>query len=128
MTKRHVRYSSMSPRYVNDLNINDAIHSFGAVDTDDEEEDGNNGFFSAKQIHEHTKSSLTIDSKSKVLKFNVNVDNATGDNDEDVKEHKSDDMKDKSELEDAFIPPPDFDRLTMKTLDQIKSEKQRKRE
>jgi len=83
LTKRHARYSSMSPRYavwsfnqghkgykpkLSDLNVNDAIHSFGAVDTEDEDEEEvahtkehHQNFFSQRHNHQHTASSLTID-------------------------------------------------------------------
>ena len=71
----------MSPRYgiwsfnqghqgykpkLSDLNVNDAIHSFGAVDTDDEDEEEeqktkkhHTNFFSQRRNHQHTASSLS---------------------------------------------------------------------
>lgn len=83
LTKRHARYSSMSPRFaawsfnaghkgyqpkLSDLDVNDAIHSFGAVDTDDDEDEEeqetkrhHQKFFSQRHNHQHTHSTLTID-------------------------------------------------------------------
>merc|ERR1712228_916956 len=141
MTKRHSRYSSMSPRYilntkamkstfnklsVADFDVNAAIHSFGAVDDgDDDEEYYENSikrpvFFSNNaQFHKQTQSSLQIDAKRYSIKQKTTKQVPDYDHDIESKHNEID-----------IVPPPNFNkaRQSMKTLDGIRAEKLQKKQ
>ena len=137
LTKRHARYSSMSPRFavwsfntnqaykpkLSDLNVNDAIHSFGAVDTDDEDEDDgeesnsqhHQKFFAQKHNHEHTRSSLTVDMKrssfrnistKRVPTFKVDINPLMVSNSADVNDDKAQSIKSEPNLHKNHSTPP----------------------
>ena len=136
LTKRHARYSSMSPRYavwsfntghkgykpkLSDLNVNDAIHSFGAVDTDDEDEDEeqqetkkhHQNFFSQRHNHQHTHSTLTIDmnkshrtaSSKRVPTFKVDINPLVPSSSMDTHSNNNRELLSKNNSASCSTPP-----------------------